>query len=119
MIEAELPADGKLYRRARGRLLVDAPNPGEEQALRSRLQKLLFDRYASNPVATARLTLLLDAGNSTSAVCDQLSYSLPLTLDVKQQLLVEANVVARLNLLLATLDTAKRPGKFPPRFSSN
>lgn len=119
VIEAELPADGKLYRRARGRLLGDVHNLGEEQALRNRLRKLLLDRYAANAGATARLTTLLDVGNSNSAVCDQLSYSLPLSLDVKQQLLTEANVAARLNLLLATLDSANRPGTFPPRFSRN
>jgi uncharacterized protein len=120
-IDSELPADGKLYRRAKGQLLPDqhGKNMIDEQAQRQRLQLLLTERYASHPGATARLTALFDVKNSTSTLCDQLSYSLPLSLDVKQQLLSEAVVPARLRLLLAALEAQQRHGIFPPRFSSN
>jgi uncharacterized protein len=121
LIDTELPPDGRMYRRASGKLLPDkhGKHAIEEQAQRQRLQSLLMTRYSSHSGAAARLTALFDVKNSTSFVCDQLSYSLPLSLDVKQQLLGEALVSIRLNLLLAALDAQQRPGLFPPRFSCN
>ena len=120
-IEAELPSEGKMYRRASGRLVNDqhGKNFLDEQSQRTRLQKLLFDRYAAQPLAMSRLMAMFDIKHSASSVCDQLAYHLPLSLDVKQQLLREASVVGRFALLLSALDTQQRPGAFPPRFSCN
>ena len=105
-IETELRCDDKLYRTASGRLINDGhgKNINDENILRSRLQHLLQQRYATHPAAMARLIAVFDAENTNSMVCDQLSYCLPLSLDVKQQLLVEAIVVKRFGLLLLTLE---------------
>lgn len=117
--------DGKLYRSARLELLNDGdlPTPSAEKGYRSGLRDLLPAWCKGQEGALDLLRRLLDSQLSLGAVCDIISYALPLKLDLKQQLLSMPQVNQRAHLLLTSLrhhgDSQHTPHVFPPDFSTN
>lgn len=115
----ELPDTGKLYRLARGELLPDVCPPlGEAKALRRELRERVLERFDPTGPAHRHVSLLFDGDTPLGEVCDLLGYSLPLPLPVKQRLLDEPLVAARVQALVGAVGgNARRP--FPPGFSAN
>ncbi len=115
VVEVEVPDDDKLYRLAKGRLLGTAP--AENLELRRALRDAVLGRFDPNGPAFANLSALFSSDANLGRVCDQLGYSLPLPLPVKQRLLGEASVAVRVKVLKEALRPPDR--LFPPPFSSN
>lgn len=115
-IDAEISDDDKLYRIASGRI-VHSIVPGEAAELRRKLRDTVLARFDSAGPAFAHLAALFSSDSPLDRVCDQLGYSLPMPLSVKQKLLDEPSVAGRVDVLSAALTPAGR--QFPPPFSSN
>ncbi|MBM4070596.1 MAG: hypothetical protein FJ271_16815 [Planctomycetes bacterium] len=122
----------KLYRQARVQILDDACLPEEHAArrLRRKLVKLVPPWFAGQPAVLKQFRQLLRGQLSLSALCDIISFVLPLDICEKQTLLEELNVEERCRHLLHCLETNEPPEapapptkvaqrKFPPDFSSN
>ena len=111
------------YRMARAEILAEE-SPASLEELK-RLRQLLADavlpRFPVNSAAHQQLGELFLGETPLGPLCDMLAYSLPLPLDLKQQLLGECDVQVRSEVLADALmvKTAARERKFPPDFSSN
>lgn len=117
----ETPDADKLYRLARGELLPDVRPPlPEATALRRELREAVLARFDSSGPAHQQLSRLFDSDTPLGAVCDLLSYSLPLSLALKQQLLSDPDVSARVRAVIDAVGGATaKPRPFPPGFSPN
>jgi Lon protease-like protein len=122
----EVP-DGRPYRTARAELLGDGPLPGlaEAKRLRKELADRVLPRFAAKPPANEQLKELFSGELPLGALCDILSFALPLPVEQKQGLLELLDVprrAERLRELLDALAAAAAAGddrKFPPDFSPN
>jgi Lon protease-like protein len=123
----ELPAD-KLYRVARVELVHDQPvaHDATERRLRKQLGEALEGWFASQDAAQEQLRKLLQSQLPLGTLCDLFSFTLPLPVLFKQQLLEEPRAVRRADRLLQHLqesDAEAEPGttsqRFPPDFSPN
>ncbi len=116
----EIPDADKLYRLARGELLTDVrPVLAEATALRRELREAVLARFDPASPAHAHVTHLFDGDTPLGEVCDLLGYSLPLPLPVKQQLLNDADVAARVRVLVGAVGGGNHRRPFPPGFSEN
>jgi Lon protease-like protein len=120
------PPTDRLYRTASVELLQDLPpeGPHAEGPLRDQLAERLRVWYAGRADVLAQLGQLLEKGLSLGVLCDLFSFALPLQPTLKQELLEEVRVEARVRRLLAVLEgAAPGPGAagraFPPDFSPN
>jgi Lon protease-like protein len=118
-IAEELEA-GTPYRSARVELLADVL---VERARRERhLRRLLIKRapslFPSQKALQEQLLKLLNSDLSLSALCDIVAFALPLTVEIKQELLEQADVEQRACRLLQLLRPARKR-TFPPEFSAN
>jgi Lon protease-like protein len=116
---------GKLYRTAQVQLLHEfgAPPASESADVRHGLVERL-PAWVPAPGALSQLQKLLDKDLPLGALCDILSFALPLPLDIKQELLQTLNVAERATSLLEHLQACAPPAApesrtFPPEFSSN
>ena len=126
-LHAELDGD-RLYRTARGELLMDGPLPAlaEAKALRKDLAGRVLPRFAAGPPRD-QLRDLFQGELSLGALCDILGFALPFPVEHKQALLELLDVTRRTGRLLTLLDAlVPTPGavldpdrKFPPDFSAN
>jgi Lon protease-like protein len=123
----EVPA-GKLYRCARVDLLEETAiaSSGAERQLRRRLGEKMSTWFAAQPAAQEQLRKLLQSDLALGTLCDIFGFALPLEVEVKQQLLEQLDVEARVQSLLGFLETTNplqspklTDRKFPPEFSSN
>jgi Lon protease-like protein len=124
-VQAELKAD-RLYRVARVELAPeeDVASPHKAAELRHRLGRGVRDWFAAHGGALVQLEKLLESGLTLGSLCDVLGFALPLPLDLKQQLLADADVEERALRLVGQLesgDPEARPALrgFPPEFSAN
>jgi Lon protease-like protein len=119
-ISAELPHEGKLYRLASGELRPDlVPVVGEAMALRRELRDAVLARFDPTGPAYKQLVALFDGDTPLGEVCDLLGYSLPLPLQIKQQLLNQPLVTSRATALIDAVGVTPRRPTFPPGFSEN
>ena len=120
-IDAEVPDAAKQYRLARGPLILDVvpPELASLTALRRELREVVLARFTAGGTAHPQLAALFDGDTPLGEVCDLLAYSLPLSLELKQRLLGEAEVAARAEVLRAALDFPRSDRGFPPVFSPN
>jgi Lon protease-like protein len=123
----ELPT-GKLYRAARVRLVEDVPvaAPEVERELRRQLSTCVNAWFASQTTVLAQLRKLLEGSLPLGALCDVFGFTMSVEVEVKRQLLAEADVERRARLLLdylaPRLPTKLAPDperRFPPEFSAN
>jgi Lon protease-like protein len=119
-IERELPSD-KSFRVAEVRICEDEYADSGADG-RTELQKCLLEAFKQMlpriPEAYEQLDQLLGNQISLGMLTDIVAYTLDVGLDFKEQLLGEAGVDRRAELLLERLARA-RNGKFPPEFSVN
>ncbi len=121
-IREELPTPEKLYRIAECEILAE-PVVEDVPVLkrgRAELRQAVLSRFEVGSQAHKQLAGLFESETALGTVCDMLGYSLPIPLRVKQAMLEELDVVARLALLVNAL--APKPPEtrdFPPTFSSN
>jgi Lon protease-like protein len=118
----------RLYRIARVELLEDEPVPSElrEHVLHQQLVQKVTPFFESNPQGAEQVQRLLESDLSLGALCDIFSFALPLPIELKQQLLEELSVEARVKLFTASLGTPTprkkevvRPDRrLPPDYSS-
>jgi len=117
---------GRSYRTARVEILNDlltAP-PHAQHHLRGALRQESQKWMAKPAELSEQWQRLLDSDLSLSALCDIVSFAVPLETQVKQQLLAELDVERRVRFLLDQLRTGKPAGAesrspFPPAFSDN
>jgi Lon protease-like protein len=123
---AELGGD-RLYRVARADLLAEGPGPADaERKLRRRLTRVVSKWFPAQPAVLEQFRKLLHSELPLGALCDIITFALPLDVAVKQELLEELNAGRRLRQLLSHLEAnapaqAEKPAprKFPPEFSTN
>ena len=119
--------DDKLFRTARAELLRDAPLPAIAEAmhLRRELSDRVLPRFAATGPAREQLRELFTGELPLGALCDILSFALPLAAEDKQELLEQLDVARRAMRLIELIDAvaahpiASGDRKFPPDFSSN
>jgi Lon protease-like protein len=118
----------RLYRVAQAELLFTAStiSPHEERRLRRHLGEQVPGWFPANPQLVEQFQKLLQRDLPLGALCDILSFALPLEPAFKQQLLEELDVERRIDRLLTRLKTPPAampaetgPRKFPPEFSVN
>jgi uncharacterized protein len=121
--------NGKPYRSARVDLLPDVvvQAADRERELRRQLIKQVPAWFPGQGPLVQQFHKLLKGDHSLSALCDIVAFALPLSVEVKQELLAEVQVERRARRLLRHLRKAT-PGKeaaaaedpkFPPEFSLN
>jgi Lon protease-like protein len=121
-IEAEVDAPGKLYRIARSTVIVESPisDIQESKRLRAALRETTLARFEAGGRAHKQVAALFESESPLGQVCDMLGYGLPLPLELKQRMLGEADVAARVELLNEALKWRPKPADaFPPTFSAN
>lgn len=127
LLQDEL-SNGKLYRTARAKLVSDGPLPtlSDAKRLRRELAERVLPRFASAEQAREQLRELFTGELPLGALCDILSFALPLPVEHKQTLLELLDVTLRAEKLLELLDTLAAAAaasdadrKFPPDFSAN
>lgn len=120
-IDAERPDDDKLYRLATGRILESTapPDPKRRAELRANLREAVLARFDPQGPAFEHLAELFSGDSPLDRICDQLGYALPLPVSVKQNLLVELDVAARVGALVTALRPPPSGREFPPKFSAN
>jgi uncharacterized protein len=122
-------ATDKLYRSVRAALVADCCDAGLEivMDLRKQLEERILPRFKDGPIAK-QLTELFRSELTLGALCDVLSFALPISVESKQKILEEAKEDIRATMLLEGLDDMSGPSiaiagntnrKFPPNFSSN
>lgn len=122
----EVP-DERPYRTARAELLTDGPLPtlADAKRLRAELAEQVLPRFAATGPAREQLRELFAGELPLGALCDILSFALPLPVEHKQALLELLDVPKRAKRLLELLDAltvspaSAADRKFPPDFSSN
>jgi Lon protease-like protein len=121
-------AAGKPYRSAHVELLNDVPPPDgpRRQELRLRLARTVPAWFAGQPAVIAKLQEMFRGDLDLGALCDILSFHLPLDVEFKQTLLATLEVEKRVRQLLHHLEGRKPPTaaqaaerRFPPDFSTN
>lgn len=124
-ITEELPPQ-KLYREARLELQPDygMPTLAEARRIRQELAALILPRFTGSGGNAQPLHELFEGETPLATLVDCLSYQLPFSQPRKQELLEEAHLGRRVELLLASLRSilppAPSPGRpFPPDFSLN
>jgi Lon protease-like protein len=119
---------GKLYRSARVELLKDSAMPAGTTGkdLRRRLIERVPGWFPAPTAGMEQLQKLLQTDLPLGALCDIVSFALPLTIEAKQRLLEELEVQERVRWLLHYLEAHDPPPApsasmrgFPPEFSSN
>ncbi len=122
VIESEIDGDGKDYRQASGTLLLPVV-PSDTQllmTLRQKLREVVLARFDPDGLAYVQLSTLFSSDSTLDELCDQLGYSLPLPITLKQEMLGEPDLVVRVELLTSALKPPTSTGRsFPPKFSSN
>src|SRR5207253_6051110 len=116
----------KLYRTAQVELLPDIAmfTEGTEKALRRKLAKRLPAWSTLQGTVQNVLLKVLQCNLPLGTVCDILSFALPLTVEMKQELLEHVDVERRARALFRILESEPPEGptperKYPPDFSTN
>ena len=120
----------RAFRQAKVELLADryADDPAlDPEGLRCQLLEAFQHHLPTCCQATEQLDDLLNEQIPLAALTDLVSYTLPIDLRVKQQLLTEVRVEVRAELLLDQLRDQLKPqevhrglgSEYPPPFSSN
>ena len=118
----------KLYRSADVDLVEDQIDFSETErpVLRQQLLERIPQWFATQGASMEQIGKLLHSNLSLGTLCDIFSFALPLDLRVKQRLLDEPRIKARVELLLGQLPKPDKPdiltnkdAKFPPDFSEN
>jgi len=124
-IEEEI-ATKKQYRMARCELLHDIPL--DDFVLESHWRQTLIEKapswFVGESEAAEQFRKLLESDLALGALCDIITFAMPLEAEFKQSLLEELNVETRLNVLHDFLEGKKNlegvlKRKFPPEFSVN
>lgn len=119
-------ASKKLYRVAKAESLNDVPLCDETLACEWR--QTLIDKaptwFPQQGEVAEQFGKLLQSDLSLGALCDIITFALPLDAEFKQSLLEELSVAARLQILHDFLEGSKAIAeksqrKFPPEFSAN
>jgi Lon protease-like protein len=118
---------GKLYRSAQVKLDQDrAPSAELENELREQLLEVVPSWCQDQGPNAEVFRKVIQSNLPLGIVCDVLGYGLPLTIELKQQLLEELVVAKRVRRLLSHLETTAPPEvlpppqhPFPPEFSNN
>ena len=124
----ELPTK-KMYRSAHVELIPDRCTASLETVmdLRRQLEKRILPRFSDGPIVQ-QLNELFHSELSLGALCDVLTFALPVPVEWKQRMLEQAHEDVRANMLLEGFDmvsTSKIASigemnrKFPPDFSAN
>lgn len=116
----------RLYRMAQAELLGEPPPPtiADLKDLRKLLAEKVLPRFTAAGQAQQQLQELFDGELPLGALCDILSFALPIDLTEKQTLLEALNVTERAGMLMQSIDCLSPPQppgdrKFPPDFSIN
>lgn len=124
-IEKELSSK-KLYRIARSELLEDIPLVDEDltRYWRETLLEKAPGWFPNQGEVAEQFTKLLQGDLPLGALCDIITFALPLDAEFKQSLLEELRVAARLQVLHDFLEGTKAAQEqsdrtFPPDFSMN
>ncbi len=126
-VETE-PETDRLYRVARVRLIPEEEAASQQKAksLRRQLGRRMSRWFAAQEAALVQLEKLLRSDLTLGALCDVFGFALPIAVEVKQQLLEDADVEQRARRLIAHLEENEPPAPakpsarpFPPDFSSN
>jgi Lon protease-like protein len=126
-VSEELTTD-RLYRVARAELMPDVAvsDPAAERELRHELGERVTPFFSAQPPALEQLRRLLAGEIALGHLCDLFCFALPLGSEAKQELLAEAQVEARVRLLLRRLEGVEAPAEeepprrgYPPSFSDN
>jgi Lon protease-like protein len=125
-IVEEIDSD-KLYRTAKVELLREQPASADfEQNVRSQLLQLVPAWCKAHGPAAEVFPKVIQSNLPFGAICDVLGFSLPLPVELKQQLLEELDIGMRAEALLVYLKTNAPPEVlpppqrlFPPEFSTN
>jgi Lon protease-like protein len=121
-----------LYRVARADLLAEGTGPEGDAArkLRRRMTRTVPKWFPAQAAVLEQFRKLLRSELPLGALCDIITFALPLDVAVKQELLEELDAGRRIKQLLTYLEAhapagADKPGakpterKFPPEFSAN
>ena len=113
--------DDKPYRTARFEPLSDiVPSQMSElTALRNEVATAILARFPEGGTTHKQIEELIHSDTPLGPLCDIFAYSLPLPLELKQQLLAECDVTARATQLAAALRLPQPGRRFPPEFSAN
>ena len=126
-VETE-PETDRLYRVARVRLIPEeeVASPQKAKGLRRQLGRRVSRWFAAQEAALVQMEKLLHSDLTLGALCDVFSFALPIAIEVKQQLLEDADVEQRARRLIAHLEENEPPAPakpssrpFPPDFSAN
>ena len=120
-VENEVKAD-RLYRVAKVHLVQEeeAASIHTARDLRRRLGLGMERWFAAQGTALEQLQKLLHSDLTLGALVDVFGFALPIGVELKQQLLEDADVEERARRLVAHLDANSPPvRKFPPDFSAN
>ena len=120
------PPTEKLYRLANVEVLVDVATDDIEElmALRTALADVILPRISSDPLRE-QLSEFFHGELPLGHLCDLLAFALPLSPEVRQELLQEVDVTARARRLMEAFraivaEANSSSGKrFPPDFSTN
>jgi Lon protease-like protein len=116
----------KLYRIARCELLRELPLG--DYVTEARWRQILIDKapcwFAGETAAAEQFRKLLESNLSLGALCDIITFAMPLDAEFKQTLLEELDVETRLQILHDFLEGKRNletllKRKFPPEFSLN
>jgi Lon protease-like protein len=116
----------KLFRSARTEILHDIPL--DDEALCCHWRQTLIEKapswFPSQSEVVAQFSKLLHSDLALGALCDILTFALPLDAEFKQTLLEQLNVETRLQVLHDFLEKTKAAAdqsqrRFPPDFSAN
>lgn len=123
-IHREIETPGKLYRIAESSVMPAVPivDIGVSKRLRGQLREAVLARFEAGGRAHKQIAGLFESEATLGCVCDMLGYSLPVALDLKQRLLNEADVAARVAVLIDGLKWKPKDcgtDTFPPSFSAN
>jgi len=113
--------DDKPYRTARFEPLHDIV-PSQMSvltAIRKEVATAILARFPEGGTTHKQIEELIHSDTPLGPLCDIFAYSLPLPLELKQQLLAECNVAARASQLAAALRIPQPDRRFPPEFSAN
>ncbi len=113
--------DDKPYRTARFKPLIDiVPSQMSElTAMRNEVATAILARFPEGGTTHKQIEELIHSDTPLGPLCDIFAYSLPLPLELKQQLLAECDVAARASQLAAALRLPQPGRRFPPEFSAN